>query len=268
MGAVAPVSRDHLAHEGRLLLTRHPAGRSTRMHRQRPWTHSQPRPHRCGRRAVLSVLRLRHSDPALAHGDCSPVSSASTRASSPTSTQLSYLDEDTLVAALAAATAWLRRPGAVDHLFAMKDWFIRGYDDYMPPPGRSRSPGSVINEHRLPVDRRARRRGRSSSSSTSGTHTSPTCHRRPSRSGSPTERPVASIPTSPRSSRVGRATRCSSRTSTTSSTPCPISTTSPTSTTPRSPTSTSRSAGSSTTSASSACSMTPWSSCSATTGRT
>lgn len=56
-----------------------------------------------------------------------------------------YLDE---------ATLWLpsllRRngftTGAVDHLFAMKDWFIRGYDDYMPPPGRSRSPGSVINE--------------------------------------------------------------------------------------------------------------------------
>ena len=34
--------------------------------------------------------------------------------------------------------------GAVDHLFAMKDWFMRGYTDYMPPPGRSRSPGSVI----------------------------------------------------------------------------------------------------------------------------
>ena len=34
--------------------------------------------------------------------------------------------------------------GAVDHLFAMKDWFMRGYADYMPPPGRSRSPGSVI----------------------------------------------------------------------------------------------------------------------------
>ena len=34
--------------------------------------------------------------------------------------------------------------GAVDHLFAMKDWFLRGYKDYMPPPGRSRSPGSVI----------------------------------------------------------------------------------------------------------------------------
>ena len=34
--------------------------------------------------------------------------------------------------------------GAVDHLFAMKDWFLRGYTDYMPPPGRSRSPGSVI----------------------------------------------------------------------------------------------------------------------------
>ena len=34
--------------------------------------------------------------------------------------------------------------GAVDHLFAMKDWFLRGYQDYMPPPGRSRSPGSVV----------------------------------------------------------------------------------------------------------------------------
>ncbi len=32
----------------------------------------------------------------------------------------------------------------------MKDWFIRGYDDYMPPPGRSRSPGSVINSIGLP----------------------------------------------------------------------------------------------------------------------
>ena len=40
--------------------------------------------------------------------------------------------------------------GAVDHLFAMKDWFVRGYDDYMPPPGRSRSPGSVINEIAFP----------------------------------------------------------------------------------------------------------------------
>ncbi len=40
--------------------------------------------------------------------------------------------------------------GAVDHLFAMKDWFVRGYDDYMPPPGRSRSPGSIINEIGFP----------------------------------------------------------------------------------------------------------------------
>ena len=40
--------------------------------------------------------------------------------------------------------------GAVDHLFAMKEWFIRGYDDYLPPPGRSRSPGSVINGIGLP----------------------------------------------------------------------------------------------------------------------
>ena len=32
----------------------------------------------------------------------------------------------------------------------MKDWFIRGYDDYMPPPGRSRSPGSVINDIGFP----------------------------------------------------------------------------------------------------------------------
>jgi arylsulfatase A-like enzyme/multidrug efflux pump subunit AcrA (membrane-fusion protein) len=55
-----------------------------------------------------------------------------------------YLEEDTLW-----MPSLLRRhgyvTGAVDHLFAMKDWFIRGYDDYMPPPGRSRSPGSVIN---------------------------------------------------------------------------------------------------------------------------
>jgi arylsulfatase len=34
--------------------------------------------------------------------------------------------------------------GAVDHLFAMKDWFVRGYDDYMPPEGRSRAPGNVV----------------------------------------------------------------------------------------------------------------------------
>lgn len=37
------------------------------------------------------------------------------------------------------------RTAAVDHLFSMKEWFIRGYDDYIVPPGRSRSPGSVIN---------------------------------------------------------------------------------------------------------------------------
>jgi arylsulfatase len=42
------------------------------------------------------------------------------------------------------------RTGAVDHLFAMKDWFIRGYDDYMPPPGRSRSPGEEINKIAFP----------------------------------------------------------------------------------------------------------------------
>ncbi|MGH9081015.1 MAG: sulfatase-like hydrolase/transferase [Acidimicrobiales bacterium] len=42
------------------------------------------------------------------------------------------------------------RTGAVDHLFAMKDWFIRGYDDYMAPPGRSRSPGVVINNLGFP----------------------------------------------------------------------------------------------------------------------
>jgi arylsulfatase len=35
---------------------------------------------------------------------------------------------------------------AVDHLFAMKQWFIRGYDDYIVPPGRSRSPAGVIND--------------------------------------------------------------------------------------------------------------------------
>ncbi len=60
-----------------------------------------------------------------------------------------YLPEETLW-----LPSLLRRngytTGAVDHLFAMKDWFIRGYDDYMPPPGRSRSPGSVINGIGLP----------------------------------------------------------------------------------------------------------------------
>jgi arylsulfatase A-like enzyme/multidrug efflux pump subunit AcrA (membrane-fusion protein) len=40
--------------------------------------------------------------------------------------------------------------GAVDHLFAMKDWFVRGYNDYMPPPGRSRAPGSVILDIAFP----------------------------------------------------------------------------------------------------------------------
>lgn len=42
------------------------------------------------------------------------------------------------------------RTAAVDHLFSMKEWFIRGYDDYLVPPGRSRSPGSVINELGMP----------------------------------------------------------------------------------------------------------------------
>ncbi len=56
-------------------------------------------------------------------------------------------------AMLADEVAWLpaefqrrgHHTGAVDHLFAMKEWFIRGYDDYLVPPGRSRSPASVIN---------------------------------------------------------------------------------------------------------------------------
>jgi arylsulfatase A-like enzyme len=61
-------------------------------------------------------------------------------------------------ATLDESVAWLpslmrdegRPTGAVDHLFSMKDWFIRGYDDYMVPPGRSRSPGSVINDLGMP----------------------------------------------------------------------------------------------------------------------
>jgi arylsulfatase len=39
---------------------------------------------------------------------------------------------------------------AVDHLFLMKDWFIRGYDDYLTPPGRSRAPAAEINGLALP----------------------------------------------------------------------------------------------------------------------
>jgi arylsulfatase A-like enzyme len=42
------------------------------------------------------------------------------------------------------------RTGAVDHLFSMKEWFIRGYDDYIVPAGRSRSPASVVNELAFP----------------------------------------------------------------------------------------------------------------------
>ena len=57
-------------------------------------------------------------------------------------------------AQLAESVEWLpsmmrdagHATGAVDHLFAMKDWFVRGYQDYMPPPGRSRSPGEVVND--------------------------------------------------------------------------------------------------------------------------
>ena len=49
--------------------------------------------------------------------------------------------------------------GAVDHLFAMKDWFIRGYDDYMPPPGPIAVPGFGDQRDRLPMDRRPCRRG-------------------------------------------------------------------------------------------------------------
>lgn len=61
-------------------------------------------------------------------------------------------------ASLAASIPWLpsilqamgRPTGAVDHLFTMKEWFVRGYDDYLTPPGRSRSPAEVINEIAFP----------------------------------------------------------------------------------------------------------------------
>jgi arylsulfatase len=43
-----------------------------------------------------------------------------------------------------------RPTGAVDHLFVMKDWFIRGYETYMVPPGRSRSPASTVNSLAFP----------------------------------------------------------------------------------------------------------------------
>ena len=59
---------------------------------------------------------------------------------------------------LDAATAWMPsifqgegcRTGAVDHLFVMKEWFVRGYTDYMVPPGRSRSPASMVNDLAFP----------------------------------------------------------------------------------------------------------------------
>ncbi|MHB8681189.1 MAG: sulfatase family protein [Acidimicrobiales bacterium] len=64
-------------------------------------------------------------------------------------------------AALDPAMPWLpsmaedagRPTGAVDHLFVMKDWFERGYGDYIVPPGRSRSPAQAINELAYPFIR-------------------------------------------------------------------------------------------------------------------
>ncbi|MGH9028619.1 MAG: sulfatase family protein [Acidimicrobiales bacterium] len=61
-------------------------------------------------------------------------------------------------AALETAVPWLpsmlensgRPTAAVDHLFVMKDWFIRGYRDYIVPPGRSRSPAEEINSLAFP----------------------------------------------------------------------------------------------------------------------
>ncbi len=61
-------------------------------------------------------------------------------------------------AVLAPETPWLpemlrqrgAKTAAVDHLFSMKEWFIRGYDDYLVPPGRSRSPASQINQLAFP----------------------------------------------------------------------------------------------------------------------
>lgn len=61
-------------------------------------------------------------------------------------------------AMLDASVAWMPsifqaagcRTGAVDHLFVMKDWFVRGYDDYIVPPGRSRSTAAEINELAFP----------------------------------------------------------------------------------------------------------------------
>jgi arylsulfatase A-like enzyme len=61
-------------------------------------------------------------------------------------------------AQLSATSPWMPsafqaarcRTGAVDHLFVMKDWFVRGYDDYIVPPGRSRAPASQINDLAFP----------------------------------------------------------------------------------------------------------------------
>jgi arylsulfatase A-like enzyme len=38
------------------------------------------------------------------------------------------------------------RTAAVDHLFLMRDWFARGYESYISPPGRSRSPAHVVTD--------------------------------------------------------------------------------------------------------------------------
>jgi arylsulfatase len=61
-------------------------------------------------------------------------------------------------AQLDPATPWLPEmleeqgwtTGAVDHLFWMKQWFLRGYTHYMRPPGRSRAPAEVVNQLAFP----------------------------------------------------------------------------------------------------------------------
>lgn len=65
---------------------------------------------------------------------------------------------------LDAATPWLPAlfrafgysTGAVDHLFSMQDWFVRGYDDYLSPSESIESPGAATSDVAFPLITRRR----------------------------------------------------------------------------------------------------------------
>ena len=133
-------------------------------------------------------------------------------------------------AKLAEEVAWLpsvfqrrgHHTGAVDHLFAMKEWFIRGYDDYLVPPGAPDRPPRSSTTSPFRGSRSTASRT-SSCSCTTGTPTSPTFP--PSHSAREYTAGIwhdgLTPSVSSTSCAAGRRIPCSSATCTTISTPIP-----------------------------------------------